>query len=116
MIAITGRLIRHGRLRSRRTPDLPTACITEILARLRDLPGPRQQLLSGRPAGGRRPGAIHVCQNPGHRSHEPTANTVVTGKSRTPPGVSQPSATQDSAATVTGFAKTYGKLTNMMSL
>ncbi|HUY50849.1 MAG TPA: hypothetical protein VMV92_34940, partial [Streptosporangiaceae bacterium] len=36
-----------------------------------------------------------------------TANTVVTGKSRTPPGVSQPSSTQDSAAAVTGIAKTY---------
>jgi hypothetical protein len=58
--------------------------------------------------------SVVIQRTPRSRPPEPrpprprtTANTPVAGKSRTLSGVSQPSDTQGSAATVTGFAKTY---------
>ena len=120
-------LIRLGqlsRLPADQIPQLPVdpGQLRVLLPLLRVLPGqlidprrllindfqrPRQQLLSGRPAGGRRPGTVRVCQDPGRRSHGSQQTPPSPANPRTPPGVSQPPATQDPAATVTGFAKTY---------
>ena len=86
---------------------LPGQLIDSCRLLINDFQRPRQQLLSGQPAGERRPGTVRACQNPGCRSHGPQQTLSSPANPRTPPGVSQPSATQDSAATVTGFAKTY---------
>ena len=50
---------------------LPGQVIDSYRLLLDDFQRPRQQLLSGRSAGERRPGTIRACQNPGRRSHEP---------------------------------------------
>jgi hypothetical protein len=50
---------------------LPGQLIDSRRLPINDSQRPRQQLLRGRPAGGRRPGTIPVRQNPSRRSHEP---------------------------------------------
>src|SRR5271165_3408999 len=50
---------------------LPGQVIDSYRLLLDDFQRPREQLLSGRSAGGQRPGTIRARQNPGPRSHEP---------------------------------------------
>ena len=85
---------------------VPGQVIDSYRLLLDDFQRPREQLLSGRPAGGRRPGTIRACQNPGRRSHEPQ-QTLSSPANHAPRPACQPPATQDSAPAVTGIAKTY---------